>query len=169
MQRLNISQLMISLRDFEQLSLQEKGILLDIILYGQGTGESFPSMETLAKNANISLRYVQTLVKSLREKGFITVLKRGYGKSNGYSLGSNVVDLVSKHMNNSSYQKSTMDRNYPGSIVQGNNKLNIKRINTNNSSLCGRDDCENGTIFKIVDGQGVAVPCPDCEKLDCNS
>ncbi|MDU2240441.1 MAG: helix-turn-helix domain-containing protein [Paenibacillus sp.] len=61
------------------LSMNERGVLLDILSHLGQNEEAFPSQETIASNLGISESTVKSAVTTLEQKGFIkTVRRRGH-------------------------------------------------------------------------------------------
>lgn len=61
------------------LSMNERGVLLDILCHLGENEEAFPSQERIASNLGISESTVKSAVTTLEEKGFIkTVRRRGH-------------------------------------------------------------------------------------------
>ncbi|MET3208167.1 UNVERIFIED_CONTAM: biotin operon repressor [Paenibacillus sp. PvR008] len=73
------------------LSMNERGVLLDILSYLGENEEAFPSQETIASNLGISESTVKSAVTTLENKGFIkTVRRRGHvNRYRIYDLESN--------------------------------------------------------------------------------
>ena len=58
-----------------------------LLSYAWGDKDAaFPGQERLAKDCGISTRTVWTAIRELEEIGFITVLRRGQGRTNKYFL-----------------------------------------------------------------------------------
>lgn len=69
------------------LTPPEKCLILDLYLYAGVKGEAYPSEIQLGIDLGITDRHIRTLLKNVREKGWIVGWKkRGYSKSNIYSL-----------------------------------------------------------------------------------
>jgi DNA-binding transcriptional regulator YhcF (GntR family) len=61
------------------LSMNERGVLLDILSHLGKNEEAFPSQETIACNLGISESTVKSAITSLEQKGFIkTIRRRGH-------------------------------------------------------------------------------------------
>lgn len=75
------------------VSMQSKWLLFDLILYGGVDGLVFPSQTRLAKDSGVSDRYIRTLLKELMDKELIFVFKRGFSKSNQYSINEELYFL----------------------------------------------------------------------------
>jgi DNA-binding IscR family transcriptional regulator len=58
--------------DDPQLSIQAKGLYSLLCTYANKQRECFPSRNTLADQLNISVRYVDTLIKELKNAGCMT-------------------------------------------------------------------------------------------------
>jgi len=58
------------------------------------TGRCFPSQQTLAKRLSLSSRHINTLIQSLKQKGYIKLIKRGNNKSgsNQYQINFALID-----------------------------------------------------------------------------
>ncbi|WP_127531738.1 helix-turn-helix domain-containing protein [Paenibacillus kobensis] len=67
------------------LSMNERGVLLDILSHLGENEEAFPSQETIASNLGISESTVKSAVTSLEEKGFIKTVRRR-GRVNRYRI-----------------------------------------------------------------------------------
>lgn len=69
------------------LSAYSKLVYAMLLSYAWGNkNSSFPGQETLAKDCGISRRSVINAIQELERQGFITVMRRGQGKTNLYIL-----------------------------------------------------------------------------------
>lgn len=80
----------IKIKDFirkPDLEPIEKCLFLDLIFYAGTDGNAFPSEESLGKDLGFTARHIRTQLTKLERKGLIISKKRrGYLKSNSYSL-----------------------------------------------------------------------------------
>jgi hypothetical protein len=71
----------------DALSAYAKIVYAMILSYAWGQkNTAFPGQEQLGKDCGLGLRSVKYAVKELNEKKFITVIRRGLGKTNVYVL-----------------------------------------------------------------------------------
>ncbi len=68
------------------ISALEIRVLLDLLLYAGTNGEAFPSESQLATDCGKSDRHIRTTLVKLKQKELIEWKKRGYSKSNKYTL-----------------------------------------------------------------------------------
>lgn len=84
------------LRDFIRnpgISMSEKIVFVDIVLYAGTNGKCFPSQSTLARDLGITSRYIGKILKKLKENGFLSWERGKKGKSNHYILSNNIYSL----------------------------------------------------------------------------
>jgi DNA-binding MarR family transcriptional regulator len=62
--------------DDPQLSIQAKGLYSLLCTYANKERECFPSRNTLADQLNVSVRYIDTLIKELKTIGYIQRIGR---------------------------------------------------------------------------------------------
>lgn len=141
----------------------EKVIVVDLILYAGVNREPFPSQKTLAKDLNRSERYIRKSLYILRDKGIISWFRRGYSRSNQYSIEELYfrydLDDNSTNRNYTSDQSSNIDPQRTGNPLPPNeyqyineetknedHKSNFSSKNPRVFTPCG--NCENGLIFK---------------------
>ena len=66
-----------------------------LLKYAWGNKDSvFPGQERLAEDCGTSARTVWTAIKELEKNGFVTIIRRGLGKTNLYILHLRKVDTV---------------------------------------------------------------------------
>ncbi|MEB3189046.1 MAG: helix-turn-helix domain-containing protein [Snowella sp.] len=71
----------------QKISAHAKIVYAMILSYCWGNKNSaFPGQEILAKDCGISLRSVTSAIKELEVNGFVTITRRGQGKTNLYTL-----------------------------------------------------------------------------------
>ena len=57
-----------------------------LLKYAWKEGSCFPGVERLAKELEVERKSVMRYTKELRDKGFITIKRRGLGKTNVYHI-----------------------------------------------------------------------------------
>lgn len=92
-----------------ELSPDERLILLNLIGRAGNSGEAFPSQETLASDTGMSLRQVQRVVSSLSKSGFISKERRGFGLGNVYRLEE---DFLLEWVDSTEHSRQ-MDESFP--------------------------------------------------------
>jgi biotin operon repressor len=83
----------------DALTVGEKITFAMFLTYAWHNDKVFPGQEKLAKDIGIARRSVNTFIKGLEKKGFLTIQRRGLGKTNIYTLKYRV------NQNKSSAQK----------------------------------------------------------------
>lgn len=68
------------------LKTGEKFVLLSLADQANDRGEAFPSVSTIARRCSMTERTVFRLIAGLAEKGMVSVVSGGVGKSNRYCL-----------------------------------------------------------------------------------
>jgi hypothetical protein len=69
-----------------KLSVGEKLTYAIFISYAWHNDQCFPGQERLAEDMGAGVRSVNRFIKGLEAKGFITIQRRGLGKTNLYTL-----------------------------------------------------------------------------------
>ena len=70
----------------DALTVGEKITFAMFLTYAWHNDKVFPGQERLANDIGITRRSVNTFVKGLEKKGFLTIQRRGLGKTNLYTL-----------------------------------------------------------------------------------
>jgi len=70
----------------KQLTIGEKMTFAMFLSYAWHNESCFPGQERLAEDIGVTRRSVNTFVKGLEKKGFLTIQRRGLGKTNIYTL-----------------------------------------------------------------------------------
>ena len=70
----------------KNLTVGEKMTFAMFLSYTWHNDYCFPGQEKLADDIGVARRSVSTFVKGLEKKGFLTILRRGLGKTNIYTL-----------------------------------------------------------------------------------
>ena len=70
----------------KKLSVGEKMTFAMFLSYTWHNDSCFPGQEKLADDIGVARRSVNTFVKGLEKKGFLTIQRRGLGKTNIYTL-----------------------------------------------------------------------------------
>ena len=69
-----------------QLTVGEKMTFAMFLSYAWHNERCFPGQEKLADDIGVTRQSVNTFVKGLEKKGFLTIQRRGLGKTNIYTL-----------------------------------------------------------------------------------
>ncbi len=69
-----------------KLAAQSKLVYTMLLSYAYSRNHVFPGQERLAQQCGLSVRSVYNALKELDEQGFITVIRRGQGRTNLYVL-----------------------------------------------------------------------------------
>lgn len=124
----------------------EKCVLVNLMLYAGKDGIAFPSQNTLGKDMGFSERQVRNCLVSLKNKGFIKWEKRGYSKSNQYSISKELYFLVEEKVRQSvSYHSRTSLPKQPGIQLPAKDIREKNHIKKGGKPPCG--DCTNGWVF----------------------
>ena len=70
----------------DALTVGEKITFAMFLTYAWNNDKVFPGQERLAKDIGVTRRSVNTFIKGLEKKGFLTIQRRGLGKTNIYTL-----------------------------------------------------------------------------------
>jgi len=70
----------------KQLTVGEKMTFAIFLSYAWHNEHCFPGQEKLAEDIGVTRQSVNTFVKGLEKKGFLTIQRRGLGKTNIYTL-----------------------------------------------------------------------------------
>lgn len=70
----------------KQLTIGEKMTFAMFLSYAWYNESCFPGQDKLAEDIGVTRRSVNTFVKGLEKKGFLTIKRRGLGKTNIYTL-----------------------------------------------------------------------------------
>ena len=70
----------------DKLTVGEKITFAMFLSYAWHNDKVFPGQDRLAKDIGITRRSVNTFVKGLEKKGFLSIQRRGLGKTNLYTL-----------------------------------------------------------------------------------
>jgi biotin operon repressor len=70
----------------KQLTVGEKITFAMFLSYAWNNERCFPGQEKLAEDIGVTRQSVNTFVKGLEKKGFLTIKRRGLGKTNIYTL-----------------------------------------------------------------------------------
>ncbi len=70
----------------KNLTVGEKMTFAMFLSYTWNNDSCFPGQEKLADDIGVARRSVNTFVKGLEKKGFLTIQRRGLGKTNIYTL-----------------------------------------------------------------------------------
>ena len=70
----------------KQLTIGEKMTFAMFLSYAWHNESCFPGQEKLAKDIGAGVRSVSRFIKGLEKKGFLTIQRRGLGKTNIYTL-----------------------------------------------------------------------------------
>ena len=87
----------------KDLSVGEKMTFAMFLSYAWHNESCFPGQDKLAADIGVTRQSVNTFVKGLEKKGFLTIKRRGLGKTNIYTLRYHVqqkrmgVDKSGKH------------------------------------------------------------------------
>lgn len=122
------------------ISMPAKVILLDLIFYAGVKGDAFPSHKTLAKNQDISTRYIRKILKELKSANWIDWRKYGFSTTNSYGISTELLTLLDIELednveqvpirNNSSARVGTPVPEVSGTDVPAN-KSHVKKRITN--------------------------------------
>src|SRR5712691_13244558 len=66
--------------------------------YAWNNEQCFPGQERLAEDIGAGVRSVNRFIKGLEEKGFLTIQRRGLGKTNIYTLRYQVKKVLGKRI-----------------------------------------------------------------------
>ena len=80
----------------KKLSVGEKMTYAMFISYAWHNNQCFPGQERLADDMGAGVRSVNRFIKGLEAKGFLTIQRRGLGKTNLYTLHYQVKKKTSK-------------------------------------------------------------------------
>lgn len=69
-----------------KLTVGEKMTFAMFLSYAWHNDSCFPGQETLADDIGAGVRSVNRFIKGLEKKGFLTIKRRGLGKTNLYTL-----------------------------------------------------------------------------------
>ena len=72
------------------LDLGEKAVYAQFLQYAWHHDYCFPSQELVAKNLGITRKSVNKFVAGLARKGYLTIERRGLGKTNFYTLHATI-------------------------------------------------------------------------------
>src|SRR2546421_4853949 len=70
----------------DALTVGEKITFAMFLTYAWNNDKVFPGQERLAKDIGVTRMSVSTFIKGLEKKGFLTIQRRGLGKTNIYTL-----------------------------------------------------------------------------------
>ena len=70
----------------KNLTVGEKMTFAMFLSYAWNNQSCFPGQDTLAKDIGAGVRSVNRFIKGLEKKGFLTIQRRGLGKTNIYTL-----------------------------------------------------------------------------------
>ena len=70
----------------DDLTVGEKITFAMFLSYAWHNAQVFPGQEKLADDIGVARRSVNTFIKGLEKKGFLTIQRRGLGKTNIYTL-----------------------------------------------------------------------------------
>ena len=70
----------------KQLTIGEKMTFAMFLSYAWHNQSCFPGQEKLAEDIGVTRQSVNTFIKGLERKGFLTIKRRGLGKTNIYTL-----------------------------------------------------------------------------------
>ena len=76
----------------ERLSGNQKVLLFLLMSRADRNGDSWEGQEAMARKVGVSLRTLQTLLSSLREKGIAEWARRGLGKTNLYTINQKGIE-----------------------------------------------------------------------------
>ena len=68
------------------LNLGEKAVYAQFLQYAWHHDYCFPSQDLIAKNLGLTRVRITQFVKGLEQKGYLTIQRRGLGKTNWYTL-----------------------------------------------------------------------------------
>ena len=68
------------------LTVGEKMTFAMLFSYAWHNAKVFPGQERLAKDIGVTRQSVNTFIQGLKKKGFLTIERRGLGKTNRYTL-----------------------------------------------------------------------------------
>ena len=68
------------------LTVGEKMTFAMFLSYAWHNAKVFPGQERLAKDIGVTRQSVNTFIQGLKNKGFLTIERRGLGKTNRYTL-----------------------------------------------------------------------------------
>lgn len=72
------------------LDLGEKAVYAQFLQYAWHHNFCFPSQDLIAKNLGITRKSVNKFVAGLAKKGYLTIERRGLGKTNFYTLHATI-------------------------------------------------------------------------------
>jgi biotin operon repressor len=70
----------------KNLTVGEKMTFAMFLSYTWHNNSCFPGQDKLAEDIGVTRRSINTFVKGLEKKGFLTIQRRGLGKTNIYTL-----------------------------------------------------------------------------------
>lgn len=80
----------------KNLTVGEKMTFAMFLSYAWHNDRCFPGQEKLAKDIGAGVRSVNRFIKGLEKKGFLTIQRRGLGKTNIYKLTYQVKSTKSR-------------------------------------------------------------------------